>query len=469
MSRALQYDGVNMNGKAKRSYCSSNLFFIRIVILISSLVLVISPSYIREVNASGQNLIIVNAKDDLDDGSCDSTHCSLREAINSSNNHQGPDKITFDPQVFPSHEPGIIEIMTGGWELVNSETTIDASGAGVIIDGSNSLGEANGFIIRSSGNTIRGIRLENIPNVAVLIGEIRLENFEIYDNTIDNVTVVNSGYGISGLGRGDGMWIMAYCQGCKATRNTIVNCRIENGADDGIEVWSYAGGVVDDNFVVGNTLLNNAEVGIEIDVHGPGGSTNRNTVAYNLVTGTKEQAGIYINPWQGGSANGNLIYKNTVVDNTQIGIGIGPGGSGTTANDNKIINNAIEQHDYYEIVVGAGDFAEAVGNLIIGNTITGTGATDFARGITVYSNSNFVFLNSIVNKLYTGQDEGSNNHWDFNGQGNYWSDYTGLDENGDGIGDTPYPVPTNGVDNYPLMAPYTYKMIYLPVVLHSDP
>lgn len=37
--------------------------------------------------------------------------------------------------------------------------------------------------------------------------------------------------------------------------------------------------------------------------------------------------------------------------------------------------------------------------------------------------------------------------------GNYWSDYDGLDENGDGIGDSPYVIALNVQDDYPLMAP----------------
>jgi hypothetical protein len=48
------------------------------------------------------------------------------------------------------------------------------------------------------------------------------------------------------------------------------------------------------------------------------------------------------------------------------------------------------------------------------------------------------------------------NDWDITvgGKGNYWSDYAGTDDDGDGIGDTPYIIDINNQDNYPLMTEF---------------
>jgi len=43
--------------------------------------------------------------------------------------------------------------------------------------------------------------------------------------------------------------------------------------------------------------------------------------------------------------------------------------------------------------------------------------------------------------------------------GNYWSTYNGTDDNGDGIGDTPYHIYENYTDHYPLMEPADIAVI----------
>jgi len=50
----------------------------------------------------------------------------------------------------------------------------------------------------------------------------------------------------------------------------------------------------------------------------------------------------------------------------------------------------------------------------------------------------------------------STNVWDdgYPSGGNFWSDYAGVDADGDGIGDTPYLIDDNNRDRYPLMGAF---------------
>ena len=44
------------------------------------------------------------------------------------------------------------------------------------------------------------------------------------------------------------------------------------------------------------------------------------------------------------------------------------------------------------------------------------------------------------------------NFWDDGKEGNYWSNYTGTDDDGDDIGNEPYVIDKNNQDNHPLMS-----------------
>jgi parallel beta-helix repeat protein len=76
------------------------------------------------------------------------------------------------------------------------------------------------------------------------------------------------------------------------------------------------------------------------------------------------------------------------------------------------------------------------------------------------SNYNMFHHNNFINNGQNAHDP-LMNYWDNGSQGNYWSDYTGKDENGDGIGDTPYDIPgDNSQDRYPLMEPIEGSIDY---------
>jgi len=87
-----------------------------------------------------------------------------------------------------------------------------------------------------------------------------------------------------------------------------------------------------------------------------------------------------------------------------------------------------------------------------GITITGTVLSANNYGIVLDADSRdaVIYGNSFVNNGVAARDVPRKSAWCSDTTGNYWSDYTGTDENGDGIGDTPYGIV---FDPYPLMRP----------------
>ncbi len=92
------------------------------------------------------------------------------------------------------------------------------------------------------------------------------------------------------------------------------------------------------------------------------------------------------------------------------------------------------------------------------NTITRNNITRSGIGTSVYGSSGNIiqYNNYVYNVVQFSANEsyylsfGNNRSVNFI-SGNYWSDYSGKDQNGDGIGDTPYVIDANNQDNFPLM------------------
>lgn len=165
----------------------------------------------------------------------------------------------------------------------------------------------------------------------------------------------------------------------------------------------------------------------------------------------------------------NVTIKNLIITGGEVGIGL------YRCSYIIISNNTItgvsapipEVQTTAGIVVSGGGYniitgnlitnnygAIAIGNDAMHNIVFGNNVTDNIYGIRIgkASDNTIQHNNFVNNSLHVDVGEDSNNIiWDNGEEGNYWSNYTGTDDNGDGIGESPYIIDESNQDNYPLV------------------
>ncbi len=203
------------------------------------------------------------------------------------------DVITFDPAVFPPENPATIHLRKCLPSICQGNITIDASNAGVILDGQDLPNdEAWGLEIISDGNTIWGLQIINVPGPGiVIVGGAQY-------NTIGGDRTAGSGP----LGQGN----------------------LSSGNDGGICLWN---GGTSHNTITGNLI------GTDVTGKKPFGNIDGmflsdgascNTIGPDNIIAYNREHAIVI---QGTNSVGNTITQNSIHANVWGGIKLLEGGN----------------------------------------------------------------------------------------------------------------------------------------------
>ncbi len=315
-------------------------------------------------------------------------------------------------------------------------------------------------------NNYYGIYLTDSNNNTLLDNTAYNNNYGIYltnsnNNTLLNNTAYSNYYGIYVVHSSTNM-----ISGNTANDNKYSGIQLHYSynntvRDNTVNFNDYTAGIFLDvsynNTVRDNTVNFNANTGIFLD------DSYNNTIELNNV---KNNYGDGISLWE---SNNNDILRNEANDNDRYGIYLFGYMSGI-CNNNNVSENTVNSNDgysgiylddtHYNTISGntandnSGHGIRLSGsdyNTILGNTIMDNNE----YGVLGYiSENNLIYNNTFIGNIFgNAVDDSPNiNYWDNGTIGNYWADYEGFDNDGDGIGDTPYSIDgtAGAIDNYPI-------------------
>lgn len=320
----------------------------------------------------------------------------------------------------------------GDWRL--GGTVVLVNHDGVTVSGLTIKSNAN----NTHGNSIRGVHLFHVQNCRVtscIFSSVGtgIWLYEASNNTVEeNYVYGHPSYVSTAL-----LYTWASVTLQYSSDNIIRNNSFTDASQSAIEVFNSNRNSITSNYVKG--LWNGLNVGGSNNVIADNditavrcgilheGSYNRieNNRIFDSLTGIQANYDSY-----------NLIEGNTITGSKYCGIEIH-----YNASQNSIIGNVIANSTYGIEIKSATD------NTLRYNNISGCSKIGafFAN-----ASGNLIQRNNFLRNAQQAYSNGSSNTWDADGAGNYWDNYNATDNDGNGIGDTPYVIDESNVDHYPL-------------------
>ena len=288
------------------------------------------------------------------------------------------------------------------------------------------------------GSSLACIKLENVTNGRIENNTCRYSPYGIFLNNSVSVNVVDN--------------IFSYCN---SRGFYLVNSNQSNFSDNIIKNGGFGGYIDDSNnnqFI--DNYISDCNQGYYLL------SSRDNDIYYNTIVNCNYN-GIFMN-----AGHDNEISNNNISCNEQYGIQIsssnefsvvgneisynGNDGSYDGIYMNNCDNNTISDNDINNNTQNGIRMLYCEDNTIDRNTISLN--EECGVDLNPYSDRNTFYRNFFIDNKINARDNGTDNKWDYNGVGNYWSDYQGYDKNDDGIGDTPYNISglVNSTDNFPI-------------------
>jgi len=424
-------------------FASLSGFFVLLTASAATFAIVITIFPDRGVSPVYAAALSVNSSNDLDDGTCDASHCSLREAIDAANSNSGSDTITF------SGGPYAIQITSRLPILTDNGTTIQGGGL-IGLNGASAGSGIVGLDIQADNITIQGLDIGSFSDNGINIS-----------STSDNITIggsgagegnnifSNGGGGIS-INGGTGYEIIGNNIGQKSdgtlNENDVVGILITGGSNisigdasstqyitDGINIGSNASEVTLYGNVIGMSSagltgglqVNGATLNGDNITFGGTGAGQRNYIVAGTSQGVDAGStasgldiiGNYIGVSPDGTSNGNAghgikvasastvtISSNVVAGSSLNGLHIDSISSGT----NLISSNTIGvlPSGASGANSGSGIYAETSSNLTISENTIGfnLGSGIEFEGTSATVTKNYVGLSAINDSIPNGKD-----------------------------------------------------------------